>query len=1435
MQDWLYRYLGCNALTLEISEEKWPAESTLPGYWADNAESMLSYFEAAHMGVRGLVTDAVTGLGVFASVTVAGNDQPVFTDGDVGDYHRMLLPGTYDLTIEAAGYAARTVTAVTVSAGAAARVDVALVGLEAGVLLTAGQWTGQVAVATPDTGVVLTVDDGAGHTGASNAFDVLLLEITTPAALPAARLGWPYSVALEARGGAAPYTWSLVGAGQFEESDAPGGYLGGGSAMGFQDDDASWLLNLPWNFPFYGTDYGSVNVCSNGFLDFASSSTEYGNTTSGLADNVRIAPLWDDLYTDDGDIYVTQTDEYVAVRWEGHTFDFDTPVDFEAVLHRDGRIRFNYGAAHSDLSPTIGVSAGDGADYLLSSRDGAAAIAAGAGSLLTYGGLLPPGLSLDADTGAVSGTPTELGAFAFPVRVRDAGAPAQSDTRDFTLEVADLPELTVTLPDSAVEGDGVLAGRGTVSVAEAVGSDLVVALASDDTTEVALPDPQVTIPAGRTSAAFDLQIEDDDILDGTQAATITASAEGYYPGSAELAVQDNETATLTVSVPATAAEGDGVLADQGTVAVREAVASDVVVELSCDDPTEVTVPATVVLRSGQTSASFDLTVVDDGAIDGARTATITAHVEKWTDGTGAVEIADNEHLDLMVALPGELWESDLPPSGTVSISGTLEAALTISLSCDDPGELLVPATATIPAGETAAPIVLMPRDDGLADGAQPVTVTAGAAGFNAGQAHGQVLDRQLDRFVFAPTGPQLAGEPFAVAVSARNVDDQAVAPYAAHVPLAAVGEGGPVAFEPADASFAGGVWTGPVTVLAVDRGVVLAVDDGLGHAAASDPFDVTAGPVDHFAWGEVASPQQAGAAIDVTLTALDARGYVAGDFAGPVNLAGRAAGAEITIGTGTETSALPLDTYWEDGRTQVIYLAGEIGGACAISSLALDVAALPGQTLDHWTIRMKHTDLDSYPEILLPAWEGSGWTVVYQGDETVSQTGWVSFAFAAPFAYDGVRNLMIDFSFNNDSYSAEGTCRCTETLDVRTIYYNTDSEWGDPLTWSGVGSPLAEPDWIVPNIRLGAGAEVAVTPTAAGAFLDGVWQGQVVVGDLPGGPMRLLADDGLGHTGASGEFLVVPDAVAPRAELAVQPGGVLPQGATDLTVNFTEPVQAVAPADVSLIEAALGPIVPDEVALAGDGLSATLTFSAGLDATDGWDSYALRLRDSVRDLAGNALDGDADGQAGGDYEAAFSVLILGDANGDGCVNWLDIGPVATNYNESGTTWRDGDFSGDGVVNYQDVGMLATLYGSAVPNGGPPRAALEIGPDLELPEPATSLALNFSEPVQPVTADDVLLVGQALGTVAPQTVLQDPDGATVWLVFPAGLAADTYTLTVFDTVRDLSGNALDGDGDGAPGRDYAIVFAVAAAGGAPLTAALAPPVSSDLPDPIAAAL
>ena len=88
----------------------------------------------------------------------------------------------------------------------------------------------------------------------------------------------------------------------------------------------------------------------------------------------------------------------------------------------------------------------------------------------------------------------------------------------------------------------------------------------------------------------------------------------------------------------------------------------------------VKLPPSVVLASGQTSVVFNLTVVDDNALDGAQFVTLTATVTNWTPGVTNLAVADNDTLQLDVLL--DIAEG----KGTkvLSAAGSLEAIISES-------------------------------------------------------------------------------------------------------------------------------------------------------------------------------------------------------------------------------------------------------------------------------------------------------------------------------------------------------------------------------------------------------------------------------------------------------------------------------------------------------------------------------------------------------------------------------------------------------------------------------------------------------------------------------------------------------------------------------------------------------------------------------------
>lgn len=104
LQDWAYVYRDELHVTIEMSEGQPPPYNQMDTYWADNKDAMLWWMQQPLTGVRGLVTDAVTGAPLDATVDVLESSKPIHTDPSVGDYHRILLPGTYTVRCSAEGY-----------------------------------------------------------------------------------------------------------------------------------------------------------------------------------------------------------------------------------------------------------------------------------------------------------------------------------------------------------------------------------------------------------------------------------------------------------------------------------------------------------------------------------------------------------------------------------------------------------------------------------------------------------------------------------------------------------------------------------------------------------------------------------------------------------------------------------------------------------------------------------------------------------------------------------------------------------------------------------------------------------------------------------------------------------------------------------------------------------------------------------------------------------------------------------------------------------------------------------------------------------------------------------------------------------------------------------------------------------------------------------
>ncbi len=671
--------------------------------------------------------------------------------------------------------------------------------------------------------------------------------------------------------------------------------------------------------------------------------------------------------------------------------------------------------------------------------------------------------------------------------------------------------LSFTLPERVTEGDGVLSGQGQVHIVVAPTSDRVVTLTSSDESELQLP-ATVTIPSGELSATFDLTVVDDDLLDGSQSVTIDGSAPSAVPGSGHLIVDDDETATLTLSIPTSATEGDGVLSGQGSVTASAATDEDVMIELTSSDPTELQVPATAVIPSGNTTVTFDLTVIDDDLFDATQNVTVTATVVGWTGDSAGLAVADNEQHQLTITVPASVAEDDgvLVAAGTVSIPGRMADPLVIDLASSDTGLVTVPAQVTIPAMTSSVSFPVTVVDDNLVEADATATLGASTAGFTGDDTAIEIRNDDVDHFVFGTiTSPQEGGADFAIQIDGVDGDGDVVADYHKQITLTAAGDGGAHSVVPAATSLSAGQFAGNVNIPALDTNVVLTATDAAERTGSSNAFDLTAGPITRFELAAIGA-QLSRAPFPVSVTARDIHGVVATGFTGVATISARIAPPELVLITEIDqgdtdeielqnVSSAPIDvTGWRLVVSNSLIAGDAINPAPAELSGELSAGEVRYFT-DNPTDNFYGIDIvwrDNSP----------GWALLIDdADQVVDVVVWgYDPAELAPRLGD----TTFDFgaAFSGPPIGVEGT----GTIQRRG---QEDHDVASDFTRGTANVGATNPEMTL-SFRPGI---LELTPAATASFTAGEWTGDVTLVGATDQAI-LTVDDGAGHVGQSLPF-----------------------------------------------------------------------------------------------------------------------------------------------------------------------------------------------------------------------------------------------------------------------------------------------------------------------------
>ncbi len=194
------------------------------------------------------------------------------------------------------------------------------------------------------------------------------------------------------------------------------------------------------------------------------------------------------------------------------------------------------------------------------------------------------------------------------------------------------------------------------------------------------------------------------------------------PGDSVMDLNFGNRGVLTVTLTEDAVfEADDPGSTTGTVSRGGSTEDDLTVYLTSSDTTEATVPATVIIPAGQTSATFAVTAWDDLTADGTQTVTITAAAAGFEEATASLLVMDSGAPGVLVQPASGLITTEAGGTDTFTVVLTApprsEVAIDLSSSDDSEGGVSPPRlTFTRDDWNQPQVVTVTGRDDAVDDG-----------------------------------------------------------------------------------------------------------------------------------------------------------------------------------------------------------------------------------------------------------------------------------------------------------------------------------------------------------------------------------------------------------------------------------------------------------------------------------------------------------------------------------------------------------------------------------------------------------------------------------------------------------------------------------------------------------------------------------------------
>ncbi len=252
-------------------------------------------------------------------------------------------------------------------------------------------------------------------------------------------------------------------------------------------------------------------------------------------------------------------------------------------------------------------------------------------------------------------------------------------------------------------------------------------IAYTDDSRVSMPHA-VTIAAGQATAAFAVNITDDELLQNVETTDIdiTASGNDYAEVTTKLTLTDNELPALTLTASKTEImEGESFTL---TATTNRTPTQPLTVTLTSEDHVRFSFPSQMVIPAGENEAVVTVTTTDDELPALEIANAFTASAPKHHSAQAIVLLKDNDMPALQLTLsPSTVQESAgvMAVAVTLRRTGVTSNKITVHLTDDADGALYFSTrTIIMEKGVEEATFNLGPIDNVLVEGDRNYTITA---------------------------------------------------------------------------------------------------------------------------------------------------------------------------------------------------------------------------------------------------------------------------------------------------------------------------------------------------------------------------------------------------------------------------------------------------------------------------------------------------------------------------------------------------------------------------------------------------------------------------------------------------------------------------------------------------------------------------------------